>query len=258
MSDTLQLLLAYKTAIVLAVFVLFFAAERFRPAVLAPAGRLWQRLVRNLGLSAINFVLSPLIVVPSAALAAGLAPSWRPEWWSGGYGLLLDLLIMDCAIYWMHRANHTFDFLWRFHRVHHLDEHLDTTSGLRFHFGEVLISAGFRVAFIIATDMPIESVIVFEALLLLASLFHHSNTRLPATVEKAVSLIIVTPSIHRVHHHADPKDLRSNMATVLSVWDRLFGSRSATADSRDLNLGVPGERDLSLPELIVRPVRPPD
>lgn len=258
MTDAVQLLVTYKAAIVSLWFALFFVAERLRPALAEPAAGRGRRLVSNFGLIAINLVLSPLIVVPSAAWAAGFAPSWRPDWWGGVPALLLDLLILDFVIYWWHRANHQFGFLWRFHQVHHLDRHLDTTSGLRFHFGEVLLSAGFRVAVIAALNMPISSVVAFETLLLLASLFHHSNIRLPAPAEAVVQRLIITPSIHRVHHHATDADTRSNMGTVLSLWDRLFGTKSRTPDSKDLKIGLEGEPvDPSLPGLIARPVHRP-
>ncbi len=258
MTDAVQLLLTYKAAIVAIWFALFFLAERALPAMTAPAESKWRRLTNNIGLLAINFLLSPLVVVPISVWAAAAAPGWRPDWWSGGWGLLADLLILDCAIYWFHRANHSIGFLWRFHQVHHLDRHLDTTTGLRFHFGEVLISALFRAALIIALDIPISSVLVFEAALLLASLFHHSNTRLPKGLERVVSLIVVTPSIHRLHHSADEKDLGTNMATILSVWDRLFATRNGKPDSPDLRMGLVGQtEDPPLPGLILQPAREP-
>ena len=68
------------------------------------------------------------LVLPVSAFAASYALDWRPQWWSGWPGLLLDLLILDCWIYWWHRANHVWPFLWRFHEVHHLDEFLDASS----------------------------------------------------------------------------------------------------------------------------------
>ena len=259
MTEAVQLLLGYKVAIVGVWFALFFLAERLRPALTRPRQGKAARLASNIGLLAINSVLSPLIVVPSAAWAAGLGPEWRPAWLTGATGLLVDLILLDFLIYWWHRANHGIGFLWRFHQVHHLDRHLDTTSGLRFHFGEVLLSAGFRVGVIIALDIPITSVLAFETLLLLATLFHHSNIRLPAGLERAVSRVLVTPSIHRVHHHARTADTRSNLGSVFSFWDRLFATRSRTADRPDLEIGLQGEpSDLPLPALIVRPliVRP--
>jgi len=143
--------------------------------------------------------------------------------------------------------------LWRFHEVHHLDEFLDVTTGVRFHLGEVLLSALVRFAVIVILAIPLTSVIVFETLLLLATIFHHSNVRLPKRFEQLLSLVIVTPSIHWVHHHALRRDTDSNYATVLSVWDRLFDSRSATQRTPDLVIGVEKDHDRPFLPLLLRP-----
>ena len=147
---------------------------------------------------------------------------------TGSAGLVFDLLVLDFWIYWWHRANHRVPFLWRFHEVHHLDQFLDVTTAVRFHLGEVLLSAIVRGAIIIILAVPSMSVVIFETALLLATMFHHSNMKLPAGLERALSWLVVTPSTHWVHHHALRRDTDSNYATVLSIWDKLFASRSPT------------------------------
>jgi sterol desaturase/sphingolipid hydroxylase (fatty acid hydroxylase superfamily) len=235
----------------LIVFAALFALERMFPVArwLGGAGR----LVKNLTLASLNFIASPLIVIPLSAYAASHGLNWRPDWWTGWWGLGLDLILLDLWIYWWHRANHVLPFLWRFHEVHHLDETLDTTSALRFHFGEVVLSSLVRAAVIFVLGMPLMSVVVFETLVLISALFHHSNVRLPARLEGALSWFIVTPAIHWVHHHAVRRDTDSNYATVLSVWDRVFASRSFTQRSADMTIGVENGEERDLPGLIVRP-----
>jgi sterol desaturase/sphingolipid hydroxylase (fatty acid hydroxylase superfamily) len=172
-------------------------------------------------------------------------------------GLGLDLLLLDFWIYWWHRANHEIQLLWRFHSVHHLDQTLDTSSALRFHFGEVLLSACVRGLVIVVLDLPLASVLLFEAAVLASAIFHHSDARLPAGLEKALSRVIVTPSIHWVHHHALRADTDSNYGTIFSFWDPMFRSRSRTERRPDMPIGVEGMRDRSLPGLIATPLRPP-
>ena len=240
-----------KGAIGLGVLVAMLIAERLFPAV-----RMREelaRLGRNFGLAALNLVLSPLVVVPLSALAAQWAPAWRPLWWSDAPGLALDLLLLDFWIYLWHRVNHVLPLLWRFHAVHHLDEHLDASSALRFHFGEVLLSALVRALVIFVLAIPLSSVVVFETLLLVFTIFHHSNLRIPSTLERALSLVIVTPSLHWVHHHAQRADTDSNYATVLSFWDLLFKSRSGTKRFSAMKIGVEGLSDVPLLGLILRP-----
>lgn len=253
-------LLAYKGLAALLWFTALFVAERAWPAAPLPAivaRAPLRRLARNLALAAINFLLSPLVVLPLTAFAAGRALAWRPGWWQGWPGLALDLLLLDLLIYWWHRANHQWTFLWRFHLVHHLDRTLDSTSALRFHFGEVLISAGARAGAILLLGFPFASVLAFETLLLVATVFHHSNLRLPPRLEVVLARVIITPSIHWVHHHRRRIDTDSNYGTVLSFWDRLFRSRSRAQRTPAMEIGVEGADELALPGLLLRPAAPP-
>lgn len=256
MTIPIDSLIAAKAAAVAGWLALLFVLERLRPAAPWPAeqGRFgWRRVARNAALWAINTALSPLVVVPLAAWAGGLHVGLRPAWWNTA----LDLLVLDLWVYAWHRANHEVPLLWRFHAVHHLDPFLDTTSAVRFHFGEVLLSTLARLPVIVALDMPLLSVVLFEALVLAAALFHHSNLKLPAGLERALSWLVVTPSIHWVHHHAVRADTDSNYATVLSVWDRLFGSRSPTPRTPTMPIGLEGAREPGFAALLLSPFRRP-
>lgn len=249
--EQLSHLLAWKGAVVLGTLLLLLVLERMIPMAKVVGGL--KRVAKNLSLAGLNAVLSWAIVVPVSAFAASHALGWRPLWWGGWTGLLLDILLLDVWIYWWHRANHVWPLLWRFHEVHHLDEFLDASSALRFHFGEVLISSLVRAAVILVMGVPLLSVVVFETLLALNTMFHHSDIRLPPRLERALSHVIVTPSIHWVHHHAIRQDTDSNYASLLSVWDRLFASRSTTVRTPDMPIGTEGLTDRALPGLIARP-----
>lgn len=257
-SAALDAALAWKGAAVAVWLALLFLAERLRPADDRPRpeiGGAWRRLARNFGLWLANVALSPLVVAPLSLWAASHALAWRPGWWSGTGGLLLDLVLLDLWIYWWHRANHEIAFLWRFHAMHHLDRVLDTSSALRFHFGEVLLSAIARGATIMLLGLPVVSVVVFEALVLAGAIFHHSNLSLPPRFERALSRIVVTPSIHWVHHHRVRRDTDANYSTVLSLWDHLFASRSPTPRMKGMAIGVEGRDELALPQLLIAPFR---
>ena len=254
-------MLWFKTLLVGGVLLVFVLYERFAPAAESPLllrfGRTsraaWNRFARNLGLFSLNLLVSPLIVLPVTVFAGSFEVGLRPAWWSGWPGLLLDLVLLDFWIYWWHRANHEIPLLWRFHQVHHLDEMLDTTTALRFHFGEVALSAVVRALVIIVFDIPLASVVVFEALVLASAIFHHSDARLPAGIERRLARVIITPSIHWVHHHAIRSDTDSNYGTIFSFWDPLFRSRSLTRRWPTMPIGVEGMRDRPLLRLIVTP-----
>jgi sterol desaturase/sphingolipid hydroxylase (fatty acid hydroxylase superfamily) len=251
--DRIAVFLQSKGGIVLAVLVALLILERLFPVARALGGL--RRLARNFSLAGLNAILSFAVVVPVSGLAAQWALDWRPAAWSGWVGLALDLVILDCWIYWWHRANHELPFLWRFHEIHHLDEFLDASSALRFHFGEVFLSALVRAAVILLLGVPFAHVVVFETLIALVTMFHHSNVRVPPRLERLVSFVIVTPSIHWVHHHALRADTDSNYSTLLSVWDRLFASRSRTLRSVDMPIGVEGGLDRGIVALVRRPFR---
>lgn len=270
MELNLAMLLDWKALFVPFWFALFFLAERFKPAAQERLGESvgkragaeggdsaqpggWSRVLRNLLLWLLNVGVHPLFVVPVSIAATTQHLGWRPDWWSGWSGLLIDLIILDLWIYWWHRANHELPLLWRFHEVHHLDGFLDTTTALRFHFGEVLLSALARALVIVMLDIPITSILVFETLILAAAIFHHSNLALPSRLERALSRVIITPSIHWVHHHARRGDTDSNYGTIFSFWDPLFGSRSAKQRALTMPIGVEGEAERSVLQLLWRP-----
>src|SRR5688500_14983260 len=259
----LQNLLAAKGAIVAGWIVLALAVEQWRPAApppigLAGYGAAWfARWGRNLGFFVLNSALSALFVVPVTAWAALDAPWSRadlvgsavPIWiW-----LPLDIVLLDFWIYWWHRANHEWTFLWRFHEVHHRDRHLDATTALRFHFGEVALAAAVRAVVIMVFAVPLTSVILFEILVIVASVFHHANWRIPPAVERRLARLIITPSRHWVHHHRVRTDTDSTYGTIFSFWDRWFGTTTPTLRRLLMPLGVEGKEELPLVELVGAP-----
>lgn len=244
-----------KIAVVGVWFAVLALAERLRPAAPRPAGSDRPRLVRNLGMWGANTLINPLIIAPIGAAAASFDIWTRPDAAPLWLGLGIDLIVLDVWVYWWHRLNHEWPLLWRFHRVHHLDQFLDATSAVRFHPGEVLISAAARAPIIILADIQLASLVLFDTALLAATIFHHSNVRLPPRLEAALRLLVVTPSHHWVHHHVAARDTNSNYATLLSVWDRLFRSWSPTRRTREMAIGAGDLRDMPLPALAAAPFR---
>jgi sterol desaturase/sphingolipid hydroxylase (fatty acid hydroxylase superfamily) len=225
--------------------VLLFALERLWPA--APAPRNPMRLLRNLGLGALVIAVGPLVQWGIETVFRSVEPLFQTR------SLFLQLLILDLWTYGMHRAYHRVPFMWRMHGAHHLDEHLDVMSAARFHVAEILWSSVMRLIPLWIFGMPLEVNLIFGTILTACALFHHSNIRLPDRFEQTLSKVIVTPSIHWVHHHALQRDTDSNYAAILSIWDRVFRSRSTTARWPDMPIGTQGEREVSFPALLLLP-----
>lgn len=248
----MQEILAYKGWIVAGAFLLLFGLEHISPAVTAGLHPL-RRIIKNLSFWPINIGLSLAVILPISYYAAQHAPWERPTWLSGIPGFAFDIILLDLFLFWWHRALHEMPFFWRFHEVHHLDEHLDTTSAIRFHFGEIFFATFLRAVFIILLAIPFSSVVLFETLVLIFTFFHHSNIALPPRLENALSKIIITPSIHWVHHHAIRKDTDSNYGTIFSFWDRLFFTKSLTRRFKDMKIGVEGREDTGFLRLLIKP-----
>ncbi len=239
-------IIEYKGWIIAGVFILFFAWEHLRPAISAN-NQTWRRIAKNLSFWPLNIGLSLLIILPISYFAS------QHLLWERSSLILLDIIILDLFIYWWHRAMHELSFLWRFHEVHHLDEHLDTTSAVRFHFGEVFFSSLVRAVVIMVFAVPFSSIVIFETLVMSFALFHHSNIKIPELVDNILSKIIVTPNIHWVHHHAVRKDTDSNYGTIFSFWDRVFKTKSATRRFDAMKIGVEGRKDVRFLRLLVKP-----
>ena len=202
--------------------------------VAAPArARLFTRRRRwltNGALSAINSGVTAMLALGlglAAALAAADASQrgiglfnrlgW-PEWLEG----VIVFVVLDFAIWLQHLASHRWRLLWRLHKVHHVDREIDVSTGIRFHPVEIAVSILWKIALVYALGASVAAVIVFEIVLNGATMFNHSNIRLPAPIERALRLAFVTPDMHRVHHSVDRCEHDANYGFNFSIWDRLF------------------------------------
>ncbi len=153
---------------------------------------------------------------------------------------LAGVLLLDYTLYWWHFLTHRVPVLWRFHQVHHLDQEMDATTALRFHFGEIAISVLFRAAQILVIGPTPMTVAVWQVFLFICILFHHSNVRLPLRWERRVARILVTPRLHGIHHSIAPDEVNSNWSSGLSVWDLLHATLRTEPSQDSLRLGVAG------------------
>src|SRR5206468_5054597 len=155
----------------------------------------------------------------------------------------LGFLLLDYTLYLWHRANHQAPLLWRFHAVHHVDLDLDSTTGLRFHFGELTMAAGFRAAQVLLLGVDRETLAAWQQALLLSVVFHHSNAELPLSLEQRLVAWIVTPRMHGIHHSTRPEETNSNYSSLLSCWDRLHASLCLDTPQDAIVIGVDGFQD---------------
>jgi len=248
-----------KISAVAALLALFGVLETLMPARKWHAPRSWRWLWHGVT-SGINSLIVRLIF--------GSALTWwctRVSEWELGIlnilhleeciELMLGLIVYDFLYYWWHRWNHTFAWLWRFHKVHHVDTHLDVTTGLRFHLGELLVSVIIKLFWVVILGPSASMLILFELFITAAALFHHTNFDLGDIWDQRLRKIVVTPRYHTAHHTVAPQSREANFGTLFSCWDRLFGSY-VPVDRRDLvHLGLPRGRnnDLTAQSLFLGP-----
>src|SRR3989304_277292 len=183
---------------------LLFVIERC--AALRRSSRpLLGRLLVDVGISVLAFAVAMVLVRPTALAVL--------QWAADKPFVLIHIvpmpvaaqfvvafLLMDLTFYWWHVANHRIPFLWRFHNVHHLDPDLDVSTAFRFHFGEVALSAGFRVVQVSAIGLSAWMFAIYELVFQANTAFPHSNVRLPIRIERLLNLFLVTPRMHGIHH----------------------------------------------------------
>ena len=162
---------------------------------------------------------------------------------SGWARVLAALLLLDYTLWFWHWINHRVFFFWRFHSVHHVDRDMDSSTALRFHFGELGLSVGFRALQILLLGVDPFSVAVWQALLFASVLFHHSNTRLPIRLERVLVRFIVTPRMHGIHHSDFQNETNTNWSSLLSIWDYVHGTIRLDVPQQEIEIGVPAYQD---------------
>jgi sterol desaturase/sphingolipid hydroxylase (fatty acid hydroxylase superfamily) len=223
--------------------------------VLAPRRRLTvSRPVRwsnHLGLVGLNS-LAVRFLIPLGAVGTALLTQehgWGllnnvalPAWLS----VVLAVVALDFFIYLQHVLFHAVPLLWRLHMVHHADLDFDTTTGVRFHTLEILLSMGIKMAAVVLLGAPALAVVLFEVLLNATSMFNHGNVWLPRWLDRVLRLVVVTPEMHRVHHSINPRETNSNFGFNLPWWDFLFGTyRAQPAGGHEgMTIGLAQFRDV--------------
>ena len=218
----------YRVSVFFVGLFLMFLIETLRP------NRKWQdprkkRLLFHLSLAIFNSIILrlpaflPLLLWREYVFARqwGIIPflNLNPI-----TGIILGLVVWDIFNYWWHRFNHRISFLWRFHKVHHVDTHVDVTTSLRFHPGELFISAIVKSTWVLALGPSIWAFVIFETAITTASQFHHSNIDFPDKIEYPLRKLFVTPRYHTSHHTVTPRTGNANFSAIFIFWDKIFAT----------------------------------
>jgi len=224
---------------------------------LTPHARLRGSWVVNGGLWLVNGLILGVVCGACAFTVADWAARGRlglfnllsmPSWATG----LATIVALDLTSYWWHRANHRVRVLWRFHQVHHADPTFTTSTGVRFHPGELLLSLPVRLTAVIVLGAPAVAVLMFEVVFSFANLIEHGDINLRG--ERVLARVLVTPALHRRHHTRTGPERDTNFGTIFSAWDRLFGTYTPSDSSAVVDTGLAGLSKVTLAQALALPV----
>ena len=206
-------------------FFVLLVIEKIKPYRSFPLKIYKESIVTNTSAFLLNNLIlttlraSSLFLVAQQFSGYGLLSSFE----NGPIKWLLAFAFFDLAIYLWHVANHKSEYLWRFHKIHHSDKSCNVSTGFRFHVFDLLLELLYKCVFVVIIGVNAYLVLSIEIVELFFIFFHHANISIPK--EQLISQIIITPSIHRVHHSTLRIEHDSNYGIVLSIWDRIFGTR---------------------------------
>jgi sterol desaturase/sphingolipid hydroxylase (fatty acid hydroxylase superfamily) len=237
------------------IFVLMAAAaaiEAVLPRFRRDRGR--SRVATNLGLTAVTLLASWALV----SLAASAALRFRLE----GRGLLAQLalpgpgllavaiVVLDLATWFAHRTMHALPSLWRVHRLHHADSFVDVTTTLRQHPLEGLWRFAWILVPVWLLGLPASAVMAYRLLSVVQGILEHANVRLWQPLDRAVSLVWVSPDMHKIHHSRRPEETDSNYGNLFALFDRAFGTFTATERAAAVTYGLGAVRSADGPRAL--------
>jgi hypothetical protein len=183
----------------------------------------------NLGFTFLHFIIHTFL-----AIFIVMIGNWTSEHgfgivhWVGAGPLstiLITILVLDFFGGWLcHWVEHKVPLFWRFHLIHHADNSVDVTTGLRHHPLESVWRGLFFFIGLFFAGSPTYAVMIYQTLLVFITGFTHANISLPKSLDRMLSFILVSPNMHKVHHHHEQPYTDSNYGAVLSIWDRLLGT----------------------------------
>jgi sterol desaturase/sphingolipid hydroxylase (fatty acid hydroxylase superfamily) len=237
---------------------------------------LFQFGYRKVRHAAINSVLTGFFLIIGLLFASVLlsASDWITE---NNFGILnwvmlpiwlqivIGVMLLDFfGAYLVHWVEHKVKFMWKFHLVHHSDTTVDVTTGLRHHPGEAVFRMVFTIMGVIVVGAPIWIVFFYQTISAAFTHFNHANIKLPKRLDNTLSLVFVTPDMHKVHHHYTQPLTDTNYGNIFAIWDRVFGTFAHVEHTGELKYGIdthmdPKEHDdvVNLLKIPFQKYRPP-
>ena len=259
---------AFRAGILIGGIFLFWIIEGVFPLF-----EFGYKKVRHAGINAVLTAIFVVIGLGFAVLLLG-ASQWvtannfgvlnwiaMPVWLQ----MIVGVMLLDFfGAFLVHWVEHKVKFMWKFHLVHHSDTTVDVTTGLRHHPGEAVFRMIFTILGVIVVGAPIWIVFFYQTMSAAFTHFNHANIQMPKKLDRALSLVFVTPYMHKVHHHYTQPLTDTNYGNIFAIWDRVFGTFAQVDDTKELVYGIdthmdPKENDdvVNLLKIPFQKYRPP-
>lgn len=221
----------------------------------------WRHASVNLTFTLIHLIIHTgfgvlIVLLSDACRSTGFG---LVNWFNASvlFTIIISFFVLDFFGGWLvHMVEHKTKFLWRFHIIHHSDNNVDVTTGLRHHPFESVLRGIFFLMGVVVSGSPVYAVMIYQTFLVLSTQFTHANINLPKWVDRPLSYFFVSPNMHKVHHHWQQPYTDSNYGAVLSVWDRLLGTYRHLEPGQikyGLDRYYPNEEDENLSLLFKKP-----
>ena len=141
--------------------------------------------------------------------------------------VILGVMLLDfVGAYLPHYTEHRIKPLWMIHLVHHSDPNVDITTANRHHPLESIVRFSFTLLGVFILGTSISIIMFYQALSVVSTQFSHANIRLPKKLDRWISYFLVSPDMHKIHHHYRLPYTDNNYGNIFSIWDRLLGTFS--------------------------------
>ena len=200
------------------------------------------RRLANFGLMAMTFLInwgstSAAVVLtffpgPGVLERLGLPFVWQ---------IVVSAVVIDFFFgYLAHVTMHHIPVLWRAHAVHHSDPFVDVTTTYRTHPIESVWRSLFMLVPVWVLGTPPAALVIYRLLSAINALFEHANVRVRPALDRTLSLVWVTPNMHKIHHSRERRETNSNYGNLFALYDRLFRTFTPTIRASSVVYGLDG------------------
>lgn len=242
--------------VLLGAIALMFGIER-----IIPYQADWNRSHGDLPRDIAHFVVNTffnhagVLLLPLLASFALFPEAWPREWpfW---LQVVAAALVLDLGIAAAHHASHKWNWLWRFHAVHHSVKRMYGFNGLMKHpiHQAIETTSGITPLLIIGIPSSVATALAFCVAVQL--LLQHSNADYRTGPLK---FLFAIAEVHRFHHVNRAGQGNVNFGLFTTLWDHLAGTfryQAGAAPRHSPELGIAGADDypVSYLQQLARPL----